>query len=155
MPFTDNDICQITTSIWDLMLGLDVQRCPQTVLPDNGQDRFMTGSVDITGAWEGTVAVHCPTGLSRHAASVMFGKVETNVTEFEIQDAVGELANMVSGNLKTLLPSPSFLSLPSVMDGLGNALEESDSELHTQITWDCEGQSLMVTVLEKPCHATL
>ena len=37
--------------------------------------------------------------------------------ESEVVDALGEIANMVGGNVKSMLPGPSTLSLPSVVQG--------------------------------------
>jgi chemotaxis protein CheX len=34
------------------------------------------------------------------------------VTDADLLDAAGELVNVVGGNVKTLLPQPSLLSLP-------------------------------------------
>ena len=34
-----------------------------------------------------------------------------------------EIANQIAGNLKALLPSPSFLALPTISDGVDNVLE--------------------------------
>lgn len=155
MPLTDEAICKITSSVLESILDVAIHRCSHTGEPDDRADGFITGAVSLTGAWEGTVAVHCTTGLACRAASVMFGREEASVSASEIYDALGELANMISGNLKTLLPKPSFLSLPCVVEGFNDALEEPESATYRQITWDCGGQSLMVTVLQKPCHAVL
>jgi chemotaxis protein CheX len=39
------------------------------------------------------------------------------VADGDVADAVGELVNMVGGNLKSIMPGPSSLSLPSVAAG--------------------------------------
>ncbi len=155
MPLTDEAICKITTSVLESILDVAIHQCSHSGGSDERADGFMTAAVYLTGAWEGTVAVHCTAALACRAASVMFGREEESISVSEIQDALGELANMISGNLKTLLPKPSFLSLPCVTEGFSDALEEPDGEIHRQITWDCGGQLLMITVLQKSCHAVL
>ena len=40
-----------------------------------------------------------------------------DVTEVDQQDVASELVNMIGGNLKSLLPGPSFLSLPTIVSG--------------------------------------
>ena len=47
----------------------------------------------------------------------MFGMEPDEVSADEVADAVGELTNMVGGNIKSLLPEPSLLSLPTVSRG--------------------------------------
>lgn len=68
--------------------------------------------VFISGGWEGAVALGCSEALARKVASVMFAKTPQDMTVEEIEDAVGELANIIGGNIKALLPGPSELSLP-------------------------------------------
>ena len=47
----------------------------------------------------------------------MFDVEIEEVSPADVLDAVGELVNIVGGNLKGMLPSPTGLSLPSVTDG--------------------------------------
>jgi len=39
------------------------------------------------------------------------------MTDEDVRDALGELANMLAGNLKSVLPSGVVLSMPSVIEG--------------------------------------
>ncbi|NIQ01639.1 MAG: chemotaxis protein CheX, partial [Nitrospinaceae bacterium] len=55
----------------------------------------------------------CPIPLARQAAAIMFQLQEDTAGPEEIQDAFGELANITGGNIKALLPEPSYLSLPA------------------------------------------
>ena len=48
----------------------------------------------------------------------MFGSAPDVVTDAEVVDALGELTNMIGGNVKSLLPAPSQLSLPMVSDSV-------------------------------------
>lgn len=92
-----------------------------TVLADGGDllsgDRGsgeIVSTVEITGAWNGTVCLSCSVVAGRHAASAMFDMEDSELSPAEISDAVGELVNMVGGNIKSLLPGPTQLSLPTV-----------------------------------------
>ena len=52
--------------------------------------------------------------------TVCYGDAElaaTEVTVADQQDVASELVNMIGGNLKSLLPGPSFLSLPTIVSG--------------------------------------
>ena len=153
MSFTNADISKITSDVFDLILGLHVRQSTHALDQSQKADSCMTSTVYLTGAWEGTVAVHCTTNLARHATSVMFGVESERVTEPQLRDTLGELANMISGNLKTLLPAPSFLSLPCVAEGLNHLPQATDNSHLHQLIWDCNGQLLMVTVIENSCYA--
>jgi chemotaxis protein CheX len=74
-------------------------------------------SVQVSGTWTGSVLVSCSEALAAHAAASMF---ETSIDELgpdDIGDALGEIANMIGGSVKSLMPEPSALSLPVVTFG--------------------------------------
>jgi hypothetical protein len=58
----------------------------------------------------------------------------------EIADALGELANVVGGNVKAVLPGPSTLGLPEV----GAAPEAGSDVCRVDLLW--RGQSLTISV---------
>lgn len=72
------------------------------------------GCVDLSGAFEGSVVVGCSPELPRRVARYLFGEDG----EESAGDALAELANVLAGNLKALLPgdqeSPLHLSAPRV-----------------------------------------
>jgi CheY-specific phosphatase CheX len=41
----------------------------------------------------------------------------------DVRDALGELANMLAGNLKSVLPGGAVLSMPSVIEGSDYSLQ--------------------------------
>ena len=57
---------------------------------------------------------------------VMFGE---ELESAEIHDAAGEIANILAGNLKSMLPQPSSLGLPwaEAID-LGRSLDSSENK---------------------------
>ncbi len=72
----------------------------------------LVARVQIRGAWSGAVVLWCAPEFASLAANRMF---ETDDADEDSQrDALGELANMIAGNVKTVLPAPSELSLPVV-----------------------------------------
>lgn len=147
MQFIESEICEFTKLIWNNTLGLEVEK---TDLPFKHEEKNknLAGCVHITGTWNGTVALHCPTELARQAAAIMFDLDNGSATNEEIQDALGELSNMTSGNIKSLLPEPSYLSLPAVAITDYN-LRIPGSELVTNITFKCNDHLFAVTLLRK------
>jgi len=155
MQFVENEVCQITESIWALVLGLEVRRSPLAVLPA-GKEGMLTGCVQITGAWEGAVTLCCSVALARQAASLMFDTDPASITIEQIQDALAELANMMGGNLKALLPEPCHLSLPAVVEGNDSTLHIPGSSLVSQVAFECQGQPLLVMLLKRDeNHSTI
>src|SRR5690242_11280874 len=72
----------------------------------------MGSSVEVRGAFRGRVTVACSSALARVLAAHMFGRTDVEVTDTDILDAVREMANVIAGNVKGLLPVPSDIGLP-------------------------------------------
>jgi len=108
-------IVRFAKDIWGSILGLEVT--PTDRFAPSEIDKTLVGFIQITGDWEGTVSVHYPASLARSAAATMFDIDEKRATMEQIQDALGELTNMVGGNIKSLLPEHEHchLSLPAVV----------------------------------------
>ena len=147
MQFLENEIRDYTESIWKSILDLETKPAQDEF--EFSQDKnSLAGCVHITGAWEGSVAIHCPDKLARQWAAIMFGLDEANAQKEEIQDALGELTNMTGGNIKSLLPEPCQLSIPAVAY-TDHAMRFPGSELVTQITFKCNSNFFLVSLLKK------
>lgn len=147
-PIQDENILEITETIWSAVAGLAVERIdPGAVRQRAGT--IIAGCVHVTGAWKGAIALHCSEPLARRVAAAIFDVEASLATIAQTQDAVGELVNMTGGNLKALLPEPSQLSLPTVAQGTDFSARVPGSRLTGQMAFACEGEPLLVTVLER------
>ncbi len=78
------------------------------------------GMVSITGATQGVVCLRVSPGFSSEAASAMLEMDEDSLSEPDINDVIGELANMIAGKIKAGLSTggePCGLSLPTIVRG--------------------------------------
>jgi chemotaxis protein CheX len=75
---------------------------------------LMRGSVTIHGQSRAIVTVDCSTRLARLLGAAMFDTPENELSQEEVDDALGEIANIIGGNIKALLPGPSELGLPEI-----------------------------------------
>lgn len=148
MPQLELSITEIITTVWDSVLNL-------TLVPDDSiqaarqSEHTYAGVVQINGAWVGAVAVQCSSALARHAARTMFGISDSEITEAELQDALGELANMTGGNIKSLLPEPCTLGLPVVVEGVDYRFRLPGSSPVVRSAFRSGDESVVVTVLER------
>lgn len=63
--------------------------------------------------------------------------VQSGIAEEDIHDTVGELMNIVSGNVKSLLPQPSFVALPQVVIGRATIVwPGTDPVCRLDVGWD-------------------
>ncbi len=109
---TSENIADLTQEIWSAMLS---EHAP--LMPGDAPAGDIQAAVDIAGEWNGTVGLSCSRDAARIATGAIFGLPDDEITEADISDAVGELANVVSGNIKSLVPGPSTLSVPQLHDG--------------------------------------
>jgi chemotaxis protein CheX len=146
MTFGEAEIQQLVANIWQLMLGWPIEAKLEAADARTG-DQFLTACVSIAGEWEGTIVVDCGLPLASDAAVKMF---QTSTTTAEdCRDALGELSNMIAGNLKALLPEPCYLGLPAVSNGRDYAVHVLDSRLAARTCFECRGQRLVVSVLQR------
>jgi chemotaxis protein CheX len=80
----------------------------------------MFAAVSITGAWHGHVVFTCSIGAAKYAAAAFLVMEPDEVTTDDVTDVLGELANIVGGNLKSMLPAGCFVSLPHVVTNGGS-----------------------------------
>jgi len=109
-----NELAQIVQSVFETMLGLEVA---ESGAPwPSGADRF-TSAVQLAGAWNGAVLLECGGAQACRFASRFLSIDPPATVDDVVRDVLGELANMIGGNLKCVLPAGMRLSMPSVVDG--------------------------------------
>ena len=147
MPIANHDLCELTSSIWASFLGLNIRPTPRM---DAAWGReLLTGCIHISGTWEGVLTLECPVGLARHVAGIMFSEDSCAATPNEILDALGEVTNVTAGNIKALFGGACHLSMPAVAEGPDHRLTIPRGRVVIRQDFDCEGQSLTVTLYEK------
>src|SRR5512140_2697519 len=110
------ELSAITDEIWSSMVG--VQLTPSDdELPIKKEGGYVVASVQIVGASDYAVRLDFDLALAREAAANLFGLSQSELSNEEVRDAAGELANMTGGSIKGLLPEATTISLPSVVIG--------------------------------------
>lgn len=105
-------ISQITEAVFSTMLELPIH--PTDTRP--GHERYeLTAAVYYAGAWKGAVLLECSLEQAMDWGSRLMG-LPAPAPE-DVRDSLGELCNVLAGNLKPLLPPGAGLSTPSVVKG--------------------------------------
>lgn len=79
----------------------------------------ITGMVGLAGIYSGILSIHCPQQLALRITSNMLGMDVDEVGE-DVNDALGEIANMLGGHVKQVLSKGGHdlnLSIPTVISG--------------------------------------
>lgn len=144
MTVSEFEVVEVVNAVWQSMLGMEAYDLGPDAELEEGP--FITATVLITGAFEGGVTLQLSSIVGRTLAASMFGMETDEVSADECIDAVGELANMVGGNLKALVPQPAKLSLPSVAEGDSYKVSFPGTDVVSQVGIGFEGHVLRVEV---------
>jgi chemotaxis protein CheX len=137
------DIHKLAQNIWQTMFAESLEVAEQQTAD---RSAFLTGSIQITGAWKGVVVFGCPLPLAQSLTGIMLG-LETP-EDPDICDAVGELTNLTAGAIQALLPAPSELTPPSVAEGKDYKLVFPHCSIVSDVHFRFRSQLLTVSVFE-------
>jgi CheY-specific phosphatase CheX len=112
------------------------------------EEHPLQGSIQIAGAWQGAVVLSCSPEYARSMAAGMFGAEPDSLSAADVNDALGELVNVIGGNLKQLLPAPCHLSLPAVREVEQPSPAPSAEGLVANVGFVCEKDAFHVAVVE-------
>ncbi|MCC7475099.1 MAG: chemotaxis protein CheX [Pirellulales bacterium] len=146
----DTQIEQIVQSIFATMLGMEVVRHPEGDVPC---EESLISTIQIAGAQPVTVVFGVSANVARGGAAAMLQIGSDDVTKDDERDVVAELSNMIGGNLKSLLPGPLYLSLPTVVAGKELGVQVPGAELIEEVTMLCESGMFRVRLYEQPVRA--
>ena len=140
---TAKDLLVIMDQVWASYLdpdGLD----PLVLVDDQADASEIRAWVAITGSWEGHVLVSCSQAQARNLTAAFLGMSADEVAEEDVADVLGELANIVGGNVKSMLPSGCNLSTPSYMDEGAGPVPAPGAELVAELVGRWRDESLSV-----------
>jgi chemotaxis protein CheX len=139
------DIDAIVGIVFGTMVGVSVESAE---LACKASPDHLTASVFFGGDWQGAVLVECGRQTARGIAERLMGVPAGEQSGDDVLDAMGELANMVGGNLKSVLPRGIGLSMPSVVEGSDYAVRLCGVNPAKRHSFMSELGPLWVTVVE-------
>ncbi|HYA18442.1 MAG TPA: chemotaxis protein CheX [Bryobacteraceae bacterium] len=141
------EVTQIVESVFATMMGLEVSEGWRQWSPSG--DR-LTAAVHFAGQWNGAVLVECDRGQACRLAGRFLSLDPPDTVDDVVCDVLGELANMIGGNLKSVLARGIKLSAPSVIDGSDYSLRICRAEVQHRLPFRCAEGDFWVTVLTTP-----
>lgn len=146
MEPTAAEIVALTQEVCGSVLLLDAA---QVDVASVERPREVMASVQITGTWQGAVVLLCSSALAHAATAAMFDTDLDAVNQADLDDAMGELANMIGGNIKNRLPTPCKLGLPTVVCGASVNARFPGTKLTTDLAFSLPTGTLAVQVHHK------
>lgn len=113
------NLIEDTRCVYSTMLGFDLMHLPLEVDPMEHFKDCVSAMVGLAGTYNGLISIHQPCSLAMKLTATMLDMEITEVDQ-DVFDALGEIANMVAGNVKQHLSKGGLdvrLSTPSVATG--------------------------------------
>ena len=130
----------IANEAWTALVGED-----ELLVPVSGDLPADTVSawVDVVGPWTGSVVLTTGRQTAADLTRALLGEAAPELLDHEdVADAIGEIANVVGGNVKAALPGPSALGLPEVGDAA--AVRNPEDVVRVDVLWRGEPVSISV-----------
>jgi len=104
--------------VFETMIFMSLEKCADDVVPAND---CLLGTITFKGGLEGCVGICCSSACAKSVAANMLGmESESEMSESEIYDAIGEVTNMIMGSFKARIiesVGEVQVSIPSVIRG--------------------------------------
>jgi chemotaxis protein CheX len=112
-------ITDATTEIFETMIMVDISAGDPVIEKINNFKCSVSGVIGLAGSCKGMLAIHLPDKVAMSITGSFLGMEVTEVDD-DVTDAIGELANMVAGNIKMILDEAGnnvTVSIPSCVHG--------------------------------------
>jgi len=145
-------ITNVVSVVFDTMLSMEVESTEGKPLePNNGNQ--IVGSVGFAGAVLGNLNLHVDKEFACLMTAAMLG-METDEIEGdeEVHDVIGELCNMICGDLKSRLCDAGLaceLSIPTITTGKEFRIESRGWERNEQYGFRTQNHTALVAVYMK------
>jgi CheY-specific phosphatase CheX len=146
------DICEFMTrhlvDVFETMLSMKVVVAPDVVAP--AFNERVTGCVGFAGEHaNGAVYLHLPAPFAAQMAAAMLGLASEDLGEAEVNDVAGEVANMLTGGLKSWLcdsGAECAVSTPAIIRGSAFAIEPVPAVAREWLIFDCGPSRIAVEI---------
>ena len=116
-------LTEATTDVFNVMVSMDLEFIEDELPGSSEQNKesSVVGSIDFTGNVMGSFKIHLTNDFAFLITSNMFGmEIDELALEEDVYDVVGEISNMIGGNIKTFLSNNGFscdITVPSIVSG--------------------------------------
>lgn len=113
------NITEATKEIFETMIMLDITVGNPLEENVNSFKCSVSGVIGLAGTCKGMLAIHTPDAVAKAITSSFLG-MEVAEVDDDVTDAIGELSNMLAGNIKMVLDEAGkdvTLSIPSCIHG--------------------------------------
>jgi chemotaxis protein CheX len=128
------ELIAIVGEVWDSFLLGDLEALPEAA---HVPGMVTCANVCLSGVWQGVLMVECEAEVAVKLSCVLLGMEPGEANDVDIADTLGEIANVIGGNLKNVLPGPTLMSLPVVARSLSpSRVKDAVEVCSVAFRWD-------------------
>lgn len=129
--------------IFEAMLGIGISPVDARRTED---PKMVRAAVHFSGRWSCAIVLEVtPAQACFFAGRFLSTDVPADLDD-NVRDVLGELSNMIAGNLKSAMAPDAVLSMPEVIDGTDVSLRMYGSTAFTRQAFECEAGVFSVCV---------
>jgi CheY-specific phosphatase CheX len=136
---------QVVQEVFQTMLQYDIRESAEDY---STRTNIVTSAIFFAGDWKGSVVVECSEEQARLFTGRLIGIDTPARMDDDTRDAMGEVVNMIGGNLKSVFPPGVSLSMPSVLEGPDYAYRICGSNRTERFAFRGEAGPLWVTLVQ-------
>jgi len=137
-------VARIVESVFVTMMNLEVHPSEIPWAPSHDQ---LTSVVHLSGDWNGALVLECNRWQACRFAGRFLSTDPPDAVNDDVRDLLGELANMIGGNMKCAVVAGLSLSMPTVTDGSDYGMRFLGREVHNRLGFECAEGPFWVTLL--------
>lgn len=124
-------------------------------LPVDSSTAMIAGTVGFIGNLTGIIYIFMELPLALEATCSLLDMEEHEISADEhelVNDAIGELTNMIVGTFKNDLSNKGYecrMTIPSILRGSNFSIEPAEVALRRIFKFDCGGRAFVIDVLMK------
>lgn len=148
----NDKIIESAKEIFSSMIMMEIQVSDEASGEHQALQDSISGIIGLAGMRKGVLAIHLPKEVALAITGSFLGMEVTEI-DADVEDAVGELANMLGGNVKTILSERGRdieLSMPSTISGRHYDFQSNKEAERISIPFFCDfGKFSVELQLEK------
>ncbi len=151
----EGPIGKAVEEVFSTMLNSTVRPDNQATLPPPGEPQ-LAGCVSFVGQFSGVVRIYTSLAQACGMTCQLLGLEEKDLDNAMVNDAMGEVTNMIGGSFKSHLCDcgyPCRLSIPSIVRGTNFKFEPVPNTTQMTMGYLSEGGTLVVEVVLKETKA--
>jgi chemotaxis protein CheX len=137
-------VTRIAEEVFRTMLGIQVVARPGSLAPATD---FITAAIQFVGEGKGALLLQCGLGTALHLTHRLMPGMNPAAFDADVRDSLGELTNMMGGNLKSALRPGVMLGIPTAVEGTDFAMHICGGNESASFTFAGEGGDFAITLV--------